>query len=294
MIYEKYYLEHFLPQAAADALLGFSLTLPSTRKVILPWGNLSRFISLGTYSEFPSEYIEKAYGDNKPLSTAPDELKSLAAALTKFAGKPVNYLSLPTYLNEKSGMNFHQHVEDFEQPDQTVYCISLGAVRTIAIRPLGCTDKKKYEYLRPAHGSLYILPSSYNRTHEHAVLDDKSPCGVRVCINGKHQEPPPSGPQVRFGSQAEYPDAVYVGRRNVRGKIKYPDTPFGNYLAKKLGRDTTAAEFRAYAVEKRENETFRAAVEELRGQDLLCPWCKPSEPNCHAKVWLELANAVKP
>jgi len=31
--------------------------------------------------------------------------------------------------------------------------------------------------------------------------------------------------------------------------------------------------------------------EKLRGKDLLCPWCKDGEPNCHALAWLEIANS---
>jgi hypothetical protein len=40
------------------------------------------------------------------------------------------------------------------------------------------------------------------------------------------------------------------------------------------------------------DEAFRAETyEKLRGKDLLCPWCDPGEPDCHAKIWLELANS---
>jgi uncharacterized Zn-finger protein len=78
-----------------------------------------------------------------------------------------------------------------------------------------------------------------------------------------------------------------VGRKNVRGKVKWPDTPWGNYSDPRVSGEA----FRAYAEEKMKDEAFRAdTYEKLRGKDLLCPWCKPNEPNCHAKVWLELAN----
>jgi hypothetical protein len=87
----------------------------------------------------------------------------------------------------------------------------------------------------------------------------------------------------------KYPaDAVYVGRevRDRRtGKVLWPATPFGNY--QKLQGDA----FRAYAADKMKNPDFRKQVESLRGQHLLC-WCRPHEAkNCHARVWLELANA---
>lgn len=34
-----------------------------------------------------------------------------------------------------------------------------------------------------------------------------------------------------------------------------------------------------------------AARSELRGHDLMC-WCDEDDPNCHADVWLEVANAA--
>jgi uncharacterized Zn-finger protein len=49
-------------------------------------------------------------------------------------------------------------------------------------------------------------------------------------------------------------------------------------------------QFRAYALEKMKDASFAAQVESLRGKDLLC-WCTGRErEDCHARVWLELAN----
>jgi hypothetical protein len=57
------------------------------------------------------------------------------------------------------------------------------------------------------------------------------------------------------------------------------DTPFGNY--DKLGPE----EFRLASMNKTE------LIQSLRGKDLLC-WCTEAERDqCHARVWLELANA---
>src|ERR1700688_3400421 len=139
MIAEQFYIEKFLTRAEADNLLLFALTLPPTRKVIKPWGNLSRFISLGGYSEFPSGHYVKSYGDPIALAAAPDAVKQLAATLSEVAGKPVNYLAFNAYMNAHDGMNFHQHKEDHSHPDQSVWVVSLGAVRAVTLRLLGCT-----------------------------------------------------------------------------------------------------------------------------------------------------------
>jgi hypothetical protein len=306
MIAEKFYIEKFLSRVEADRLLEFSLGLPPTRRVIMPWGVLSRFVSLQSYSEFPSPHHVKNYGDGVRLSTAPEEVKQLSATLSEFAGKPVNYLSFNAYLNEHDGMAFHQHAEDRDHPDQSVWVVSLGAARAVTLRPLGCTDKRKYETLYPAHGSLYILPSMYNTTHEHEVPSSKTPCGVRVGINCKSIPAPQEaaftlsaddGPKI-YDCHAgkKYPaDAVYVGREvrdRQTGKVSWSATPFGNHNRRKTDTPEGKAAWLADVAEKMKDAGFRRQVESLRGKDLLC-WCKVGEPNCHARIWLELANAPK-
>jgi hypothetical protein len=299
-IADKYYIENFLTRDEADRLLIFALGLPPTRDATIPWGHPASFVGLRNYSEFSS--IDRYGRDNKPgfpLDTAPGEVKHLESALSEFAGKHVNCLSFIAYMNERDYMGFHQHDEDRIRLDQSVWVVSLAAVRAVTVRPIGCTDKRKYETIYPAHGSLYILPSAYNTTHEHEVSSSKTPCGIRVGINCKHFPAPQeshlilsaeaAGPRVyecRAGKK--YPaDAVYVGRevRDRRtGKVSWPATPFGNY--KKLNGDA----FRVYAADKMKDPEFRKQVESLRGRHLLC-WCKPSEAaNCHARIWLELAN----
>jgi alkylated DNA repair dioxygenase AlkB len=98
----------------------------------------------------------------------------------------------------------------------------------------------------------------------------------------------------------KYPaDAVYVGCRTThpfKGYVIREGTIFGNGanpLVSREGAFGGESEFRAYAIEKLEDEAFRAEAEKLRGKDLLC-WCV-QEGNrraafCHARVWLELIN----
>ena len=244
-------------------------------------------------------HIAKDYGHLLPLANAPIEVQSIADTLSEFAGKLVNYLSFIAYMNAHDGMNFHQHQEDRVQPDQSVWVVSLGAVRAVTLRPIGCTDRRQYETLYPAHGSLYILPSAYNTTHEHEVPSSKTPCGIRVGINCKHVEPPsaalPVGPKIYDCHAGEkYPaDAVYVGREvrdRSTGKVSWPATPFGNHNRQKTDTPNGMTAWRAEVVEKMKSPAFAARVESLRGRDLLC-WCRIGEPNCHARMWLELANA---
>jgi uncharacterized Zn-finger protein len=310
MIAEQFYIEKFLTRVEADHLELFSLNLPPKRNPTA-WGHPASFVGLGSWGEFPT--IDR-YGDCKlgpALDTAPTEVTQLAAMLSAFAGKPINILSFLAYMNERDYMGFHQHREDHIRLDQSVWVVSLGAVRAVTLRPIGCTDRRKYETIYPAHGSLYILPSMYNTTHEHEVSRSKTPCRIRVGINCKSIPAPPldspfvlsaetTGPRIYdCHAGCKYPaDAVYVGCRVMSrndGSVIREGTVYGNDHNPMVGHKSPIAEnagdFRKYAKQKMQDPEFRKqAIAELRNRDLLC-WCKPDNPNCHAKVWLELVNA---
>jgi hypothetical protein len=333
------YIENFYTKEEADALFAFIKTLPSVRPVNArnKSSHLRRLSYPGYSPPLSHRHHEAGYDVRGIVEDAPDEYKELAARLSTYAGKPVNYLSTIGYLMDDH-MNFHQHAEDQKREDQTVYLLSLGATHPVAIRS-GVTVGKKfipdgedYFVLRPKHGSLYVLPDSFNRPgsgneHQHAVLDgyDDSYDGLRISINCKHIPaglPPeemkracsrpagrsqsqdsnllmnpktrktgtssPSSPRVCWGSREDFPDAVYVGKANSRGKFEYPATPFGNY--RKLNT-TTSATFLSHArTLMMRDQDLAAEAESLRGKDLLCPWCKPGEPDCHALVWLKIFN----
>ena len=146
------------------------------------------------------------YDVSRTIEDAPELYKRFAAKLSAFAGMKINYLSTMGYLTDDH-MDFHQHEEDKKREDQTVWVLSLGAVHPVAVRPKGVKDKSQWEIIHPAHGSLYILPSEYNRTHEHAVLEgnDYSYGGLRLAINTKHI--PPISPVAQFSMEAQKANA---------------------------------------------------------------------------------------
>jgi len=368
------YIENFYTKEEADALFAFIKTLPSVRPVNArnKSSHLRRLSYPGYSPPLSHRHHEAGYDVRGIVEDAPDEYKELAARLSTYAGKPVNYLSTIGYLMDDH-MNFHQHAEDQKREDQTVYLLSLGATHPVAIRS-GVTVGKKfipdgedYFVLRPKHGSLYVLPDSFNRPgsgneHQHAVLDgyDDSYGGLRISINCKHIPaglPPeemkracsrpagrsqsqdgntlmnpkicpacnmdmsfdvhhlwthhgvkslkaltrktgtssPASPRVCWGSREDFPDAVYTGRRNWRGKFHYEESPFANNSDDGHGNHRTGEAFREYALEQvYGGATMLMHLKEARGKDLLCPWCRPGEKNCHALVWLELANQPQP
>jgi hypothetical protein len=338
------YIEHFYSPEEADALFEYIRVLPYVRPSNAR-NKTSRLRRLSFPGYSPplshrnSPNHEAGYDVRGIIEDAPEEYKELSARFTAYAASvqlptPINYLSTIGYLSDDR-MNFHQHHEDQKREDQTVYLLSLGAMHPISIRsgytvpgvgrkhPKFTPDRKDDYVIYPAHGSLYVLPDSFNRPgsgdeHQHAVLEstDSSFDGLRISVNCKHIPPglspeemkracsrpagrsqsqdagllmnPSSGPQVRFGTKADFPDAVYVGKANSRGKFTYPSTPFGNLL--KLNRSTSPLTYEDYAREMMLHPVPAAFAEAARGKDLLCPWCKAGDPECHALQLLKIFN----
>jgi hypothetical protein len=298
------YVEDFLTLTEADYLQQFVLTLTPVRpRNPRNQKSFIRKVSYGCYSVLPESRTGMTVhgGGAGWLATAPDEIKLLAARLTEYAETEINYLSLLGYEDERDHIGWHNHREDLKLKNQTVWVVSLGDVRTLTTRPTGSKDKSTWEELQPAHGSLYVLPHEYNRTHEHAVLDSKDFCGLRISINCKHideeyllshkTKPVAPEPDREPFVREPGPPRIYCQRIG----CTYPDdavnvdrhTIFGNH--KKLNGDEWIAEVASLM----KSPEFAAEVEGLRGKDLLC-WCRPSEElHCHARAWLELANAKK-
>jgi hypothetical protein len=189
------------------------------------------------------------------LENAPPLVRDLAARLTNLNGRSeINYLSFIAYENEGDHINWHQHNED-RCRDATVFIVSLGETRTFGLRRVcakhriggkGCTKNcgesclisgkllcrsckarrkarkecpvcsRKPILLQPEHGSVIVLPHSYNMTHEHAVLGkqdkygDKRPKGLRISINTKYVRPE---------------DVLYIERENRAAMSHGDDEP---------------------------------------------------------------------
>lgn len=318
------YIEDFYSQQDADELFEFIKAQPFVRppnprnktyrlkRLSFP-GYSPPVVGRQTSFKRPSNYDV-----SRPVEKAPELYKKFAKKLSAYAGKEINYMSTIGYLPDDH-MDFHQHEEDKKREDQTVWVLSLGAVHPVAIRPKGVKDKSQWEIIHPKHGSLYVLPSGHNLTHEHAVLygNDSSYGGLRLAINTKHIPTGLSPDEMRkacrrpAGAPITIPEAkprkevviyrdedtglaIYRCRKNdkcPRGSVYvgraaagWTASPFGNH-SKEDGFD----DFAEYARVKMSDGKFRKQLDKLRGKNLLC-WCKPGD-DCHAITWLKLANA---
>jgi len=198
------------------------------------------------------------------------------------------------YSDETVGIDWHKHSED-NGVDTPVLIVSVGAVRPFHLR-LRKDPNQKWEQAA-GHGSLIVLPASFNDTHKHAILKEKHPCGVRISVNTKCLIKPKVF-NLKDGT-GHYPRyAVYVGcRYEAPGKPVIEGTPYGNGanpFAGRAGAIKTEVAFRKYVAERMSDPAFRTqALDDLRGKHLLC-WCRQSGPDrakfCHARVWLEAVN----
>lgn len=81
-------------------------------------------------------------------------------------------------------------------------------------------------------------------------------------------------------------DAVYVGRPTKWGN-PFSHLPSARAFHRPTREDAIIA-FYVWVYEREQAWLREAARRELRGKDLVC-WCPPKD--CHAWVWVEIANA---
>jgi alkylated DNA repair dioxygenase AlkB len=115
------------------------------------------------------------------ISEAPAIIQTIVGKLSARVGRQVNYVSLMCYVDGESHLNWHQHSED-KGHDTPVMIVPCGQERKFSYRLKGTNERHD---VLTHNGSLVVLPSSFNDTHEHAILDDKTATGTRYAINAK-------------------------------------------------------------------------------------------------------------
>jgi hypothetical protein len=238
-----------------------------------------------------------------PLDEAPEEILNLQRKLEQYlrtmpglAKWKLNYLSVMKYVDHTVGIDWHKHSED-DGCDTPTFIISTGADRPFHVGLINKTKPPKpteYWSRTAEHGSLIVIPASFNDTHWHAILPDKHPCGIRISVNTKCLRTP----RVFSIYRRRYPRfAKYVGCK----KGGFEGTIYGNDFEPMKGHFRPLAysedAFRQIVEYKMSLEHFREqAIKDLRGKHLLC-WCIQDGPNkapfCHARVWLDVVNSKK-
>ncbi|MFZ0736959.1 MAG: alpha-ketoglutarate-dependent dioxygenase AlkB [Candidatus Acidiferrales bacterium] len=261
-----------------------------------------------------SNYMN-AYGDKGavpiPFTQAPPELEALRKRIQKdYPGNPLSVCYINYYYSGTAVIGWHQDREEHGNPlpmfMATVYGSGAGKTRNFSVLEMDGSVGKAAWGVPTGHGDLIQTDIGFHDDYFHTVLKEKSFCRPRISLTFRNVDLSANGQWFWYGFKPQVwdchagkqhppePPAVYVGctTRARNGKVIRQGTIFGNAtnpLKSHHGWLKTAAEFRAYAIKKMEDPAFAAQVAALQGKHLLC-WCKPGNPDCHAKVWLSLAN----
>lgn len=70
--------------------------------------------------------------------------------------------------------------------DTMVAIVSIGAARSLSVRPKGGGETRKFAV---GHGDLIVMGGTCQRTHEHAILKSKQAVGPRISVQFRPQWP---------------------------------------------------------------------------------------------------------
>ena len=295
------------------------------------------------------------------MDAAPWQIRRIAIKLSLLATKPVNYISILGYENETDHIDFHQHAEDRAR-DARVFIVSLGETRTFGLREIcpacrvcddcneaACDghkrtcvecvvakqhrkkcriirDRSRWINLQPAHGSLIVLPNDCNWTHEHAVLDDKTPKGLRISFNTKclptdesledfivRMEQPtkisPTVPYIPVGyaapTSAPTPEfALTADDEPITSVWHCLKHPYDVYIGRRMFRfglpesdfaNRSGGDYEPWLVEKLKDPLFADKVRALHGKRLAC-WCRDNPKRdfskCHGHILARYADTL--
>lgn len=105
-------------------------------------------------------------------------------ALNDFYGRP------PGQVFSTAGLCFYRTGDDSVawhgdrvgrtiERDTMVAIVSVGAARTLSVRPKGGGETRRFPV---GHGDLIVMGGSCQRTHEHAILKTKQAVGPRISV----------------------------------------------------------------------------------------------------------------
>lgn len=87
------------------------------------------------------------------------------------------------YENEKDSLGWHADDSIEMSHDEPIIVVSLGAERNIMYRDYAT---KTMHTLKLGHGSLFVMPRGFQRTHEHKIPKGDRPCGPRISLTYRH------------------------------------------------------------------------------------------------------------
>lgn len=126
--------------------------------------------------------LTKYYGSGEPLpDPLLDDLREiLSARYLPELGEPLTSAGLCLYRDGADSVAWHgDTVGRGATTDTIVAIVSLGAARTLALRPRGGNTRHRFSL---GHGDLVVMGGSCQRTWEHAVPKTAQATGPRISV----------------------------------------------------------------------------------------------------------------
>jgi alkylated DNA repair dioxygenase AlkB len=170
----------FLSSAEADQLfVGLKEKVP-WRQEKTSWGNFFPRLT-AWYADAGLTYSYSGVTHQSLQWTA--ELAALRLRVEKAAASPMNSLLLNYYRDGNDSMGMHADDEPELGPNPVVPSISLGVVRTFALRHNATGERRKFDL---THGSLLIMAGTLQHYWKHAVPRAKGAVGGRINLTFRH------------------------------------------------------------------------------------------------------------
>ena len=182
------YRADFLPRQCADRLLATALAqLAWQRERLTMFGRVSAAPRLSAwYGEAGTAY--RYSGATRTATPWPGFLARLAAAAGRAVGAKFNYVLVNRYRDGRDTLGWHADDEADLGPAPTIATVSVGATRTLRLRPRGRRQARQGRGLgcELAHGSLLLMWGDCQRDYKHCVPRTAQRVGERVSFTFRH------------------------------------------------------------------------------------------------------------
>lgn len=157
--------------------------------VALPWLEVTPARKEYFMSDRPRSYAYKVRGDDGPGTReyqssdySPIALRMLGALNLLFAGK-FNVCFLNRYDTQHNQLGWHADDSPEMDHDHPIAVISLGAEREIWWKPKDHKGDVPPEWRQKlGHGSMFVMPPGFQRTHLHRIPRCDRKCDMRISL----------------------------------------------------------------------------------------------------------------
>lgn len=140
-------------------------------------------------SDKPRSYAYKTFDGPRTYHSSPytDVVDSLRAAINILFAAKFNVCFFNRYDEQKHHLGWHADDSPEMDHDHPIAVVSLGVEREIWWKPKEHKGEIPPEWRRKLeHGSFFVMPPGFQRTHLHRIPKCDHACGVRISLTFRH------------------------------------------------------------------------------------------------------------